>query len=151
MALLRGRKDATFDYLARLQDAADIIATVVGKVATVAKIYDAGQGRLDARLIVNITGAEVATGNEHYRIYVQGSSSLTFATDVWNLGAVELGDSSVSLETVDTVAGRREIAFCNEVNGVCYRYIRVYFFVAGTIDTTGLSVGDCYLVKAAGT
>lgn len=147
MALHRGRKDATFDYNLRLQDADDIVATVEGKVSAAAKILDMGASRFDGRAIVNITAAEVATGNEHYRVSVQGSSSATFATDVWNLGGVELGDSSVSLETVDTAAGRREIAFCNEVNGTVYRYIRLAFFVAGTIDTTGLSVGDCYLVK----
>ncbi len=149
MALQRGRRDATFDYLARLQDAADIVATVVGKIASAEYIFDAGAGRLDARAIVDITGAEVASGNEHYRIYIQGSSSATFATNVWNLASLELGDSSVSLETVDTVAGQREIAFCNEVNGTVYRYIRAYFFVAGTIDTTGLSIGNIYLVKKA--
>src|SRR5690242_4972372 len=129
MALHRQQNDASFDYLSLMQDAADIVATVVGKVATVAKIFDAGQSRLDARLIFDITGAEVATGNEHYRVMVQGSSSASFATDVWNLGGIELGDSSVSLETVDTVVGRREIAFCNEVNGTVLRYIRVNFFV----------------------
>lgn len=149
MALHRGRKDATFDYVALMQDADDITATVEGKVATVAKIFDAGAGRLDARLIFDITAAEVATGNEHYRVSVQGSSAADFGSDVWNLGSCELGDSTVSLESADTVAGRREIAFCNEVNGTLFRYIRVSFFVAGTIDTTGLSVGNCYLVKAA--
>ena len=149
MALQRQRRDGTFDYTALMQDADDITASVEGKVATVAKIFDAGAGRLDARLIFDITAAEVATGNEHYRVSVQGSSSATFATDVWNLGGVELGDSSVSLETVDTVAGRREVAFCNEVNGTVLRYIRVYFFVAGTIDTTGLSIGNAWLVLDA--
>lgn len=149
MALQRQSRDGTFDYTALMQDAADIVATVVGKVATVAKIFDAGQGRLDARLIFDVTGCEVATGNEHYRVMVQGSSSSSFATDVWNLGSIELGDSSVSLETVDTVIGRRELAFCNEVNGTLYRYIRVNFFVAGTIDTTGLSIGNAWLIREA--
>lgn len=149
MALQRQRVDGTFDYTALMQDAADITASVEGKVATVAKIFDAGAGRLDARVIVDITGAEVATGNEHYRIGVQGSNASDFGSGVWNLGGVELGDSTVSLESADTVAGRREIAFCNEVNGTLYRYIRLYFFVAGTIDTTGLSIGNAWLVRDA--
>ena len=39
-------------------------------------------------------------------------------------------------EGVDTTAtSRRELAFCNEVNGHVYRYIRVYTFVGGTIAT----------------
>lgn len=149
MALQRQRRDGTFDYTALMQDTADITATVAGKVATVAKVFDAGLGRLDARLIFDITACEVATGNEHYRVYVQGSSASDFGSNVWNLGSCELGDSSVSLESADTVAGRREIAFCNEVNGTLYRYIRVYFFVVGTIDTTGLSIGNAWLVLDA--
>jgi len=147
--MTRQRIDGSFDLTALMQDAANITATVAGKVATVARVYDAGAARIDARLIFDITAAEVATGNESYRVQVQGSSSPSFATDVWNLGAIQLGDSSVSLETVDTVAGRREIAFTNEVNGVVLRYIRVHFVVAGTIDTTGLSVGNMWLTTDA--
>jgi hypothetical protein len=149
MALQRNQKDATFDYLLRLQDAADIVATGAGTVSGSAKIVDMGADRFDGRALVSITAAEVATGNEHYRIMVQGSSSATFATDVWNLACLELGDSSVSLETVDTAARMQEMAFCNEINGNIYRYIRVYFFVAGTIDTTGLSIGFINLVQKA--
>jgi hypothetical protein len=149
MALHRQGNDATFDYLALMQDSAAITASVVGKVASVAKIFDAGQGRMDARLILDSTAVEVATGNEQYIVLVQGSSSSTCATDVWNLGAMVVGDSSVSLETVDSVIGRREIAFCNEVNGTTYRYLRVYFLLAGTTnDSTGLTC-SAYLVKQA--
>jgi len=147
--MTRQRVDGSFDFQALMQDAANIIATVAGKVATVARIYDAGLGRVDARLIFDITAAEVATGNESYRVQVQVSSSSSFATDVWNVAGVQLGDSSVSLETVDTVAGRRELAFTNEINGTVYRYIRVHFVVAGTIDTTGLSVGNMWLTTDA--
>jgi hypothetical protein len=53
----------------------------------------------------------------------------------------------VSLETVDTVAGRRELAFCNEVNGTVYRYIRLYTFVAGTI-ATGINYSARLVQKA---
>ena len=147
--MTRQRVDGSFDFQALMQDAANIIATVAGKVATVARIYDAGLGRVDARLIFDITAAEVATGNESYRVQVQVSSSSSFATDVWNVAGVQLGDSSVSLETVDTIAGRRELAFTNEINGTVYRYIRVHFVVAGTIDTTGLSVGNMWLTTDA--
>jgi hypothetical protein len=72
----------------------------------------------------------------------QGSTSATFATGVWNLGALILGDSTQSLETVDTIAGRRELAFCNEVNGTIYRYLRLYTFVAGTVATGINYVGN---------
>ena len=136
MALQRNQKDATFDYLLRLKDAGLVAASAAAQVDSADKILDMGAQRFDGRVIVDITACEVATGNEEYRILVQGSTSATFASGVWNLGALQLGDSSVSQETVDTAATRhQEIAFCNEVNGTLYRYVRVYTFVAGTIAT----------------
>jgi len=140
MALQRNSMDGTFDYLARLKDAGDVTGSAAAQVGGSDKIFDAGAGRFDARVIINISACEVATGNEKYQIMVQGSTSATFANGVWNLGALVLGDSSVSLETVDTAAARhQEIAFCNEVNGNLYRYLRIYTFVAGTIETTGIN------------
>lgn len=136
MALQRNQKDATFDYLLRMKDAGVIAASAAAQVGGAAQILDMGAQRFDGRVIVDITECEVATGNEEYRILVQGSTSASFANGVWNLGAIQLGDSSVSQETVDTAATRhQEIAFCNEVNGTVYRYVRVYTFVAGTVAT----------------
>jgi hypothetical protein len=140
MALQRNRKDATFDYALRLKDAGAIAASAAAQVGGVDKILDMGASRFDGRVIVDVTACEVDTGNEKYQIMIQGSTSSSFASGVWNLGALILGDSSVSLETVDTAATRhQEIAFCNEVNGVVYRYIRAYTFVAGTIASGGIN------------
>lgn len=136
MALTRNSKDATFDYALRLKDAGVIGASAAAQVSSADKILDMGAQRFDGRVLIDVTECEVGTGNELYLILVQGSTSATFANGIWNLGAVALGDSSVSIETVDTAATRhQEIAFCNEVNGLILRYIRVYTFVAGTIST----------------
>ncbi len=135
MALNRSQIDATFDYKLRLKDAGLIAASAAGQVGGVAKILDMGASRFDGRVIVDISAIETDTGDEQYFIIAQGSNSEIFASGVWNLGALVLGDSTKSLETVDSVAGRRELAFCNEVNGTVYRYIRIYTFVAGTIAT----------------
>lgn len=149
MALQRNRMDATFDFALRLKDAGAIGASAAAQVGGVDKILDMGAARFDGRVIVDVTACEVDTGNEKYQIMVQGSTSPTFASGVWNLAALILGDSSVSLETVDTAATRhQEIPFTNEVNGIVYRYIRLYTFVAGTIASGGINyVGN--LVKAA--
>lgn len=135
MAITRQQKDFTFDYATRLKDAGLVAASAAAQVGGADKILDVGAQRIDARVILDISACEVDTGNEKYTILVQGSTSATFATGVWNLGATQVGDSSVSLETVDTVAGRREIAFTNEINGTVYRYLRVYTVVAGTVAT----------------
>jgi hypothetical protein len=137
VAINRQQKDFTFDYATRLKDAGLVAASAAAQVGGSDKILDLGGAhRIDARVIVDVTACEVATGNEKYCIKVQGSSSSTFASAVWNLGEITLGDSSVSLESTDTAATRRqEIAFTNEVNGTCFRYIRIYTEVAGTIAT----------------
>jgi hypothetical protein len=136
MALQRNQKDATFDYLLRMKDAGVIGATAAAQVGGADKILDMGPQRFDGRVIVDITECEVGTGNEGYKIWVQGSNSATFADTIFILGGLSLGDSSVSLESTDTAATRhQEIAFCNEVNGVVYRYIRLYTVVIGTVAT----------------
>jgi hypothetical protein len=147
MAVERQRKDQSFDYNLRMKDAGLVAASAAAQVGGADKIIDIGAGRVDARVIVDVSACEVATGNEQYIVIVQGSDSATFASGVWNLGATMLGDSSVSLESADTVAGRREIHFCNEVNGTVYRYLRVYTFVAGTI-ATGINYTANLAVKA---
>jgi len=149
MALQRNQKDETFDYLLRMKDAGAIGASAAAQVGGSDKILDMGAQRFDGRVVVDVTACEVDTGNEKYQIMVQGSSSATFATDVWNLGALLLGDSSTSLETVDTAATRhQEIAFCNEVNGTIFRYIRLYTQVVGTIASGGIDY-TANLVKKA--
>lgn len=148
MAIQRQQKDFTYDHELRLKDAGAIAASAAAQVGGSNKILDVGAARIDGRVIVDVSACEVATGDEKYVIIVQGSSSATFATDVWNLAALPLGDSSVSLETVDTAATRRqEIAFCNEVNGTTFRYVRVYTQVVGTV-ATGINY-TANLVKAA--
>lgn len=136
MAITRNSKDFTFDYDLRLKDAGLVAASAAAQVGGSNKIVDVGAQRFDGRVIIDVSACEVATGDEKYVIIVQGSSSSTFASNVWNLASIPLGDSTVSLESADTAAGRRqEIAFCNEVNGTVYRYLRVYTQVVGTIAT----------------
>ena len=148
MAITRNSKDAAFDYATRLKDAGLVAASAAAQVGGSDKILDIGAARFDGRVIVDTSAVEVGSGNEQYLVLVQGSNSATFASGVVNLGATNLGDSSVSLESADTgAAERREIAFCNEVNGTVYRYLRVYTFVAGTI-ATGINYTANLVAKA---
>jgi hypothetical protein len=132
----RNQKDETFDYSTRLKDAGLVAASAAATVGGSAQILDLGASRVDGRVLIDISAIEVATGDEKYTILVQGSDSATFAgTTHKNLGAVVVGDSSTSLEGVDSGTGRRELAFTNEVNGHVFQYVRVYTQVVGTIAT----------------
>lgn len=145
---MRNRNDWMFDVNLRLKDAYLVAASAAAQVSSSNKILDMGLARFDARAILDFTAIEVDTGNELYTILVQGSSSSSFASSVVNLGAMLVGHSSTSLETVSSAATqRREIAFTNEVNGVVYQYIRVYVIVAGTI-ATGINFTANMVVEA---
>jgi hypothetical protein len=134
---MRNSRDYTFDYLHQLKDAGLVAASAQAQVASVDRILDVGAGRIDGRVIIDFAAVEVDTGNEVYRIICQGSDSATFAgTTAKNLGAMIVGDSSVTVEGVDTPAtGRRELHFTNEIDGHVFRYIRLYTQIAGTIAT----------------
>jgi hypothetical protein len=137
VAIARNQKDQTFDYALRLKDAGLVAASAAAQVSSADKILDMGAQRFDGRVIVDISACETDTGNEKYIILVQGSDSSSFGgTTAKNLGALVVGDSSVALEGIDTPATtRREIHFCNEVDGHSFRYIRLYTQIAGTIGT----------------
>ncbi len=117
------------------------------RVITTRDLRAAFEGRVGAPSFVEATGAARASAvlapfydldGELYTVLTQFSNSLTFAgggTPTVNGPALLLGDSSTTLETVDTIIGRRELPFCNEINGVTYQYMRVYTIVAGTIAT----------------
>jgi hypothetical protein len=135
---MRNSRDFTFDLAHQLKDAGLVAASAAAQVGGANRILDLGVGRVDGRVIIDATAIEADSSNELYSILLQGSNSPTFAggaTPTVNLGAVLLGDAATTLETVDTAVGRRELAFCTEVNGATYRYVRLFTVVAGTIAT----------------
>ena len=129
-------KTFTVDKNLLLKDAGLVAASAAAQVSSADKILDIGTGGFEGYVIIDWTACEVADGDELYTVEVQFSSSATFATDVWLGGAVRLGDSSVTFETVDTTAtGRRVIPFSNEINDTQFQYMRIYTRVAGTVAT----------------
>ena len=133
--MARNQKDFTFDYATRLKDTGLVAASAAATVGGAAQQLDLGAARVDARVIVDISAIEVATGDEKYEIEVQVSNTSGFGSGIFIAASAKLGDSSVSNESADTAVGRREIAFANEINGTTYRYVRVYTRIAGTIAT----------------
>lgn len=139
MAITRNQKDFTFDYAMRLKDAGVVGASAAAQVSGADKIIDTGSttSRLDARVILDFSAIEAASNDEFYLISIQGSDSSTFASTTHvNLASCVVGDPTKTGEGLDsTAASRREMPFCNEINGHIYRYLRIYTFVGGTIAT----------------
>lgn len=133
--MARNSKDFTYDHAHLLKDAGLVAASAAATVGGSAKVVDFGPGRIDARVILDLIAVEVDSGNEKFEVEVQVSNTADLSAGMFIAGVAKLGDSSVSNESADTVAGRREIHFTNEINGTIYRYGRLYTRIAGTIAT----------------
>lgn len=124
------------DVNTKLKDTGLIAASAAAQVGGSDKILDLGEALVEGFVVVDLTACEVASGDESYRIEVQGSDSATFASGIVNLAILHVGDSSVTFESADTAAtGRFLVPVRNEKAGEIYRYMRIYTRVAGTVAT----------------
>ena len=125
--------NVTFDALLLCKDAGSISSSAAAQVSGTDKIIDLGTGRFDGALIVDVTAVDSTTGDEVCYIECQFSDTANFAA-VKEIGSVTKvgGATGTGKGAVDAVPQRRELPFCNEFNGVLYRYFRVYTRVAGT-------------------
>jgi hypothetical protein len=140
-------KDFTFDADLQIWDSAQAVigADDITQVAGSDKILDLGAGRVDGRVIVDLTAIEVASNNERFLIRTQFSNSATFASGIVGGTLIEVGTSEITDMSADTPTGRYEIPFTNEILGTAYRYMRLFVAVEGTI-ATGID-GTAFVVK----
>jgi len=129
-------RDYTYDHAMLMKDAGLVAADAAATVAAAARILDLGLARFDGVLVVTITAVEIASNDERYDIGIQLSNSASFASVIAQGPILAVG----ALETLigadqDTAVGTYELPFCNEINGVLFRYARVYTNVTGTIAT----------------
>lgn len=130
--MARNSRDFTIDALLQLKDAGAITADAAAQVSGAAKVLDLGLGRIDARIVVDVTAIDVSSGDESYLIKTQFSNTSDLSAGVVGGTALHLGDSTVTLNSADSVVGRYEISFTNEINGTLYRYMRLFTDVGGT-------------------
>lgn len=126
----------TFDALLEFKDAGLVAADAAATVDSVAKIVDVGEGLFEGDMIVDVSAIEIASNDERYEIQVQLSDSSSFASGVVGGATLVLGALEILIGTdTDSTTGRYILPFRNEVNGVWYRYARLYVNVTGTIAT----------------
>src|SRR4029077_20209377 len=136
-----------YDVLMVLADGAAAVTTnSVGKVGGTNRIIDLG-GTGDVRTDLGITGTTVSRGDYaavvsisniavatdgSYKFSIMGSNNsdgskpVCLAEQTWGLGTAvpnAAAGSEVTGAGSDTVAGRRELMFATEMNGVFYRYV----------------------------
>ena len=133
---MRNQRDFTYDDALRLLDAGLIAADDIAQVDSADAILDLGEARFDGRVIIDASAVEVATGDESYDFVIEFSDSATFASGIVRGPAFKLGDAAaLGNADQDNGAGRYELPFCNQINGVVYRYMRLAVDVTGTIAT----------------
>lgn len=128
-----------------MKDSGLVAASAAAQVDGADKIVDLGNGMVEGTLVVDVTAIEIATGDEAYRISLQGSSKADFADTIEELASVELGAAAVLAGDQDSTTGLYQVPFRTEKNGTVWPYVRVYTEVVGTV-TTGINF-SAYLTK----
>ncbi|GFK92219.1 hypothetical protein NNJEOMEG_00041 [Fundidesulfovibrio magnetotacticus] len=127
-----------FDSTFIMKDAGLVSGSGAALVGGSAKIASIGTGRVDARLVVDVTALEIASNDEAYAIAVQGSDTADFSTGspkIEELAVLNLGAAEVIGGNQDSTTGRYELPFSNVKGGVAYPYVRVFTTVAGAVAT----------------
>jgi hypothetical protein len=131
-----GRVATQYDDLLLCEDGGLKTSSGAAEVDGSAVILDLGEGLIDADLIIDLLATEVDNSNEICTIGVQISSSSTFASDIYQVAALSLGDAVPLAGDTDMGIGRYVLPFRNQIaNGVTKRYMRVYHTIAGTVGT----------------
>ena len=143
----------TYDSALEVSDGAigAITADDVLQTGGADAILDLGAAMFRGTLVVDVSAMDVTSGDETYRICVQGSNSATFASGSVNLATLQLGDQAqfVGVDT-DQTTGKHFLTFQNivPIAGVdtTYRYMRVQLDVGGT--TPSITIDSAYVTKA---
>ena len=94
---------------------------------------EVGEGKFNARMVVDVSAIEIADGDEKYVLHLVGGDDSSF-TNSTSLGSIELGASTSGIEgNVDSEVGRFEIPVSNVKGGVIYPHVRLRTVVSGTI------------------
>jgi len=125
----------TYDSGLLLRASASLTASADGT------ILDLGAGLVEGYLVIDLTSAEVATGNEIYTISLEGSTVAAMTSTSVCLAKKVFGNLVVPMDAALSTAGRYVVPFRNEEGGTLYRYVRLSNLVAGTIDSTGIVFG----------
>ena len=115
-----------------LQDNINITADTVGKVATVAKILDLGLAFVEGDLILDFDLVDFGTADEVYEIKLQFSDSDSFASNIVDKLEIRKGDAIAPSDKNKIALGREIVPFNNEIEGIVYRFCRLYIDVTGT-------------------
>lgn len=159
--MTRNRFDRSFDAATELKDAGLVAADAAAQVGGSDQVLDLAAddtvdgspsesdgSRIDGTVIVEVSAIELGSSDEIYRIVAQVSDTIDFSGQIKNVGILELADTVVASGGADDgEVGHYEFGITNEVNGVAFRFLRLFTDVTGTI-ATGIDY-SAHFAKAA--
>jgi len=136
-------KYANFTY----DDSLELMAETSVVASADKTIVDLGAGLVDGFVVIDMTAnAEVASTDEYYTVSLEASNVAAMSSGSVCLVKKVFGNNIVPMDADCYLAGRYVIPFRNEEAGTVYRYVRLSIVVAGTIDTTGITM-SAFLAK----
>lgn len=140
--MARNLLNSTFDAATELKDAGAVTASAAAQVGGVARVLNVGNAFIeDAVMNVDVDAIDITTGDEGYTITLQGSTSSTFASNVYNLASVKVGKASVTGHSVDVTTGRYQMPIMNSLDGATpLPYLRAYITCVGTTPSINCRV-----------
>jgi hypothetical protein len=114
-----------------LKDAGAVNASGYGQVAAAAAVVNIGKGKVNGRMVVDVSAVDIANTDERYILNLMGGSDAVFTSEV-SLAAMDLGAAAPIEGNVDALATRYQIPFSNEKGGILYPYVRVRHVLSGT-------------------
>lgn len=123
--------DKTFDAELQLKDSYAMTASAAAKVSDAAKVVDLGAGRVDAKVITNVSAINNSAAANKYTLVTEGSLTSAFSAKKI-LATQVLGHATAIGEAAARGVGQWEQPFTNEVDGVVYPYVRQYVTIAGS-------------------
>lgn len=100
------------------------------------------QPRIDAYLVLDVPTIDISSGNETYQIDIMVSNDPAFAAgNVVCAGGVQLGKGASLRGAVaqkDSVIGRIEVGFTNQVCGNIFQYVKLFLTLGGTTPSINL-------------
>lgn len=96
--------------------------------------------RVDAVMVCDVTAIDISSGNETYKMIVLGSNSASFASGNVMLGEIMVGKGA-SLDGTnmgDSVVGRYEIEFTNQVAGNIFEFVALFLVIGGTTPSINI-------------
>lgn len=125
-------RNYNFDKELEFKDAGAVTSTGVTSVDSVTVASKTvGNGRFEAVMLFDVSAIKISAGNEKYELVIEGSNDGFTTQQV--LGLASLGATAARPGgAIDSVIGRHEVPFHNEINGVIYKDIRVRHIVNGT-------------------